>query len=81
MTPDHPSQTDAALLRQYRSLLEINNAVVSQLDLRELLRTTSAILRQHIHHDMTGISLYEEASGMFRVLALDNPPEAWEEGH
>jgi formate hydrogenlyase transcriptional activator len=81
MAPDHPSQSEAALLRQYRSLLEINNAVVSQLDLRELLRTTSAILRQHIHHDIAGISLYEETSGRFRVLALDNPPANWEEGY
>ncbi len=81
MAPDQTAQSEAALLRQYQSLLEINHAVVSQLDLRELLRTTSAILRQHIHHDIAGISLYEEARGMFRVMALDNPPEHWEEGH
>ncbi|MBS1811460.1 MAG: sigma 54-interacting transcriptional regulator [Acidobacteria bacterium] len=80
MVPDSIPKDNTALLRQYRSLLEINNAVVSQLDLRELLRTTSAILRQHIHHDTAGISLYEKASGMLRAFALDNPPEHWEEG-
>lgn len=81
MAPDQTIQNESALLRQYRSLLEINNAVVSQLDLRELLHTTSAILRQHIHHDIAGISLYEETSRMFRVLVLDNPPANWEEGY
>jgi formate hydrogenlyase transcriptional activator len=41
-------------------LLEINNAVVSSLDLRELLETVSPCLRQVIHHDFAAVLLYEE---------------------
>ncbi len=40
-------------------LLEINNAVVSHLDLRELVKTVSASLREVMPHDAAGIALYE----------------------
>ncbi len=65
---------------RFEMLLEIGNAVSASLDMRELLRATSIILRSRIHHDIAGISLFEEEVGMFRVMALDNPPESWEEG-
>src|SRR5262245_27657339 len=42
-----------------RLLLEINNAVVSHLDLKELVRTISASLRDIMPHDSAGIALYE----------------------
>jgi formate hydrogenlyase transcriptional activator len=56
-----------------RVLLEVNNAMVSKLDLRSLLNAISASLRRVIHHEYTSLALYEEAKNRMRVLALDFP--------
>ena len=40
-------------------LLEINNAVVSHLDLKELVKNVSASLQDILPHDAAGIALYE----------------------
>jgi formate hydrogenlyase transcriptional activator len=56
-----------------RVLLEVNNAVVSKLDLRALLNAISASLRRVIHHEYASLALYEEDKNMMRVLALDFP--------
>lgn len=56
-----------------RLLLEINNAVVSHLDLRELLRVVSACLHQGIPHDLAGFCLYDPASQHLRAHALNFP--------
>ncbi len=42
-----------------RLLLEVNNAVISHLDLKDLVRTVSATLRDIMPHDSAGIALYE----------------------
>ncbi len=49
-----------------RLLLEINNAVVSQLDLKELVKSVSASLRDIMPHDMAGIALYEPEQNHLR---------------
>ncbi len=54
-------------------LLEMNNAVVSRLDLRELLRAISACLRKVIHHDFAGLMLYDSENHWLRAHALDSP--------
>jgi formate hydrogenlyase transcriptional activator len=56
-----------------RVLLEVNNAVVSKLDLRALINAISASLRRVIHHEYTSLALYEEDKNKMRVLALDFP--------
>jgi formate hydrogenlyase transcriptional activator len=56
-----------------RMLLEVNNAVVSKLDLRDLLNAISASMRRVIHHEYTSLALYEEDKNEMRVLALDFP--------
>jgi len=56
-----------------RVLLEVNNAVVSKLDLRALLNAISASLRRVIHHEYTSLALYEADKNQMRVLALDFP--------
>jgi formate hydrogenlyase transcriptional activator len=56
-----------------RLLLEVNNAVVSHLDLRELFMATSACLRQVIRQDYTSLVLHEPETDQFRVHALDFP--------
>jgi formate hydrogenlyase transcriptional activator len=63
-------------------LLEINNAVASHLDLRQLLRVISPCLRKVIHHDFAGLVLYDAESKQLRAHALDFPGEkdVFEEG-
>src|SRR4030081_698873 len=56
-----------------RVLLEVNNAMVSKLDLRSLLNAISASLRRVIHHEYTSLALYEEDKNRMRMLALDFP--------
>ncbi|HKQ77886.1 MAG TPA: GAF domain-containing protein [Blastocatellia bacterium] len=62
--------------RQYdrlRLMLEINNAVVSQLDLRELLRVTASCLREVMRHEIAGLSLYDPDINQLRAYAYDFP--------
>lgn len=54
-----------------RLILEINNAVVSQLSLREIVRVTSACLREVLQHDVTGISLYDPEAKQLRAYMFD----------
>jgi formate hydrogenlyase transcriptional activator len=56
-----------------RVLLEVNNAVVSKLDLHALLNAISASLRRVIHHEYTSLALFEPAMNHMRMLALDFP--------
>src|SRR5215470_10969350 len=54
-------------------LLEVNNAVVSNLGLRDLLVSVSGWLRKFIKHDFASVVLLDEASGQLRLHALDQP--------
>ncbi len=53
-----------------RLLLEVNNAVVSHLNLEELFPAVSACLRKVVQHDGSGLVLYDEQTGRFRVHVL-----------
>jgi formate hydrogenlyase transcriptional activator len=53
-----------------RLLLEVNNAVVSHLDVDALFPAVSACLRKVIRHDGSGLVLYDEASRRYRVHVL-----------
>src|SRR5215831_17105108 len=72
MKPERQTQHNTSVLQQYESLLEINNAVVSQLDLRELLNVISLSLRKVIPHDAALLTLHEAESGQLRLQALDS---------
>ena len=54
-----------------RLLLEVNNAVVSHLDLRDVFAAVSACLRTVIRHDGSALVLYEAAMQRCRVHVLD----------
>ena len=54
-------------------MLEINNAVVSHLELRELLKAISACLRRVLPHDFAWFCLYDPATRQLRSHALDFP--------
>ncbi len=56
-----------------RVLLEVNNAVVSKLDLHILLNAIAASLRRVIHHEYTSLAVFEPETNSMRVLALDFP--------
>jgi formate hydrogenlyase transcriptional activator len=62
--------------RQYdrlRMMLEINNAIVSRLDLRDLISVTASCLREVLHNDIAGLSLYDPDSNQLRAYAYDFP--------
>lgn len=52
-------------------LLEINNAVVSQLELKELLKSTSASLHRIVPHDVALLALCDSTGTQLRIRALD----------
>jgi len=56
-----------------RLLLEVTNAVVAHLDLRDLLHAISALLGRLAPHDLSNIALYDPQGNGFRVVALDFP--------
>jgi formate hydrogenlyase transcriptional activator len=75
--PDLQRQNDRLQL-----LLDLTNSITSNLDLREVLHATSANAREKMLSDLAGIALPDEASGKFRIYALDLPegPEIVREG-
>src|SRR5262245_11468098 len=54
-------------------LLEVNNALVSTLNLSELLRAVSASLRPLVPHEYASLSLYDSKTGCLQVHSLDFP--------
>ncbi|HVP52504.1 MAG TPA: sigma 54-interacting transcriptional regulator [Terriglobales bacterium] len=56
-----------------RMLLEINNAIVSHLELRELFSSISAAMRRAFRHDYSSLSLYDAEQNHFEIRAVDLP--------
>ena len=56
---------------QLRLLLDVGNAVVSTLDLRELLSTVSACLRRVMSHEYASLALYDSDRNTLQIHALD----------
>ena len=56
-----------------RVLLEVNNAVVSTLDLAGLFRAISGSLRRVMHHEYISLALFDPATRKLRTVALDLP--------
>jgi formate hydrogenlyase transcriptional activator len=65
---------------RFEMLLEVSNAVSASLNFHDLFKAATVILRRHINHDFASMAIFDEDSRMFRLLALDNPPEYLEEG-
>lgn len=67
-------QRDLARERdRLRLLLEINNHIVSRLDLDELFRAASSSIRKFFANDFTGFWLFEGSSSRLKCAALDFP--------
>jgi len=56
-----------------RLLLEVNNNVISHLELPDLFQAVSAALRACFHHEYTGLWLFEEGSARLRCVGMDFP--------
>lgn len=67
-----PSKQELSRERdRLRLLLEVNNAVARNLDLRELLQAISAVLRDCLPHDFTGLAIYDDRSGQLRIHSVE----------
>jgi formate hydrogenlyase transcriptional activator len=54
-------------------LLEVNNTIVSVLDLHELLNAVSGSLRRLVPHEYASLSLYDAETQRLQIHALDFP--------
>jgi formate hydrogenlyase transcriptional activator len=65
-----------------RLLLDLTNKITSNLDLREVVRATSANVREVMLGDLVSVALFDKVSGKLRVYALDfsYSPEIVKEG-
>lgn len=64
---------------RFEMLLDASNALSAVLDLRDVLKITSSILRRNIRHKYAGIGLYDPELDRFRILALDDPANMFQE--
>jgi formate hydrogenlyase transcriptional activator len=89
---DNVLHEDSALAAQWQLraerdhvqlLLEVNNAVVSHLDLAHLFPAVSACLRKVLQHDGSALVLFDEATQRFRVhiLQFADNRSVIDEGH
>jgi formate hydrogenlyase transcriptional activator len=68
--------TEAKLQRQDERLdllLNLTSRITSNLDLRELLRATSANIRDVVEADAAGVAFFDEVSNKSRIYAVDFP--------
>jgi len=63
----------------WRTLLEINNAVVTNLDLKSVLAAITPSLRRVVPHDYTSLALISEDKRHVGQLALDPDLPSWVE--
>ena len=54
-------------------LLEVNNNVISHLELGDLFQAVSTALRECFHHEYTGLWLLEEGTTQLRCVGMDFP--------
>jgi len=54
-------------------LLNLTKTITSNLDLHEVLRSTSANIRELMHGDIAGLSIRDKVTGKQRLYALDFP--------
>jgi formate hydrogenlyase transcriptional activator len=54
-------------------LLNLTKTITSDLDLREVARSTSAHIRELMHGDIAAVSISDKASGKLRLFVIDYP--------
>jgi formate hydrogenlyase transcriptional activator len=60
--------------QRYRTLLEINNAIITSLTQEALLHALSQALRRLVSLDRASITIYDPRREKFRFLAIEGPP-------
>jgi formate hydrogenlyase transcriptional activator len=71
---ERAQSTQSQLTRErdhQRLLLEVNNAVITHLDLNDLFTAVSECLREVIQHDGSSLLLCDEETGKWRIHVLD----------
>ena len=71
---ERAQSTQSQLTRErdhQRLLLEVNNAVITHLDLNDLFTAVSECLRKVIQHDGSSLLLCDEETGAWRIHVLD----------
>ena len=63
----------AAERDRFRLLLEINNHLVSKLDINEMFRSASESIRRYFHCDFTGLWVLPKESSQLQTVVLDFP--------
>jgi formate hydrogenlyase transcriptional activator len=58
---------------RFRVLLDVNNVLVTSLELPELFRGIVSTLQRVIHHDYTSLALLDPVTGLLKIYALDFP--------
>jgi formate hydrogenlyase transcriptional activator len=61
------------MFEQLKLVLDVNNSVASNLELRELLRSISASIRQIMNSDLVGVALPDPDGKHLRLSAFDFP--------
>ena len=75
---DTPSRS----AQRYRTLLEITNAIVSNLDRDALFNTIAREIQKGPTFDRTGITLYDQSTDHFQIYVLETtaPPVSLHRG-
>ena len=63
-----------------RTLLEINNAVIRNLDQETLLHSISKAVHRAVFYDAMRLTLREPQTGAFRIIAAEGIPQYFHEG-
>src|SRR5580693_10470611 len=73
---DKAMSTEAEIQRQndrFELLLNLTSRITSNLDLRGVLRATSANIRDVVQADAAGVAFFDEGSNKSRIYAVDFP--------
>jgi formate hydrogenlyase transcriptional activator len=73
MLPQAPQRDLSDERDRLRFLLDVNNAVVSTLSLKDLLYAVSGCLRKFFSLDFASMVIKDEETGMLKIHALDAP--------
>ena len=66
-----PADPNVDTAERYRSLLEINNAIITHLEKDDLFRATCGALQGVIPYQAAGVAIYEPDLDAFRFFALE----------
>jgi hypothetical protein len=66
-------EAGSAEVKRYRTLLEINNAIITNLSKQDLLGAIYPALRRILPFDKAGMALYEAEIDSLRLFAIEGP--------